>query len=445
MTKKEIATKILAEACRVILGVTFVFSGFVKAVDPLGTAYKIQDYFTAMGTLWLHPAALPLSIAQSVIEFLLGVWLLLGIYRRFSARLLLLVMLFMTPLTLYLAFKNPVHDCGCFGDFLIITNWQTFYKNIVLLACAIAVLVWSRRLTPLFSVHVRWMAALFTFAYIFAFCIYSYVFLPVFDFRPYRIGTDLHKLVSEKAEADVYANTFVYEKNGKRQTFTEDNYPWQDPTWKFVDSKSVLVKAGKKSDVGDFGITRLTVSPDMKSIIDEADVTDSVLTDPSYTFLMVAYSLKDMSEAHLGELEDLASYAQEHKYKFYCLTASSPEDILAWIDDTGASYSFGLTDERVLKTMIRSNPGLILMKGGKIINKWPGNRIPKIKKTNAPLEQLTLAHPADRKQAAKHKMLILCIIFALPLVLMQAVDISAYKWPWRRPRQKNGSQQADKQ
>ena len=425
INKKNLLIKVALEISRLLLGVTFLFSGFVKAVDPLGTAYKIQDYFIAMGLNSLHSLALPLSIGMCIMEFLLGAWLLLGLYRRIVSKLLFLVMLFMTPLTLYLAIKNPVHDCGCFGDALILTNWQTFYKNLILLPCSLIVLIWHDRITPLFSRHTYWLGALYTFGFIFVFTLYNYTFLPVFDFRPYKIGTDLRKLVSEKSKGDVYENTFVYEKDGKRHNFTEKNYPWQDSSWKFVEMKSVLVKEGQKSEVADFGISHLKMNNNRKKIEAETDITDSVLNDTSYTFLMVAYSLKDMAETHLSDFEDISYYAQEHHYNFYCLTASTQKEILKWVEDAGVNYEFCLTDERVLKTMVRSNPGLMLLKNGKVVNIWPDKRVPREKELNQPLDKLPFTKPIDTKQENKHKMLILCIIFVTPLSALFLMDFLA--------------------
>lgn len=441
-SKKEIGIKILVEISRIVLGATFLFSGFVKAVDPLGTAYKIQDYFTAAGAVWLHPAAVPLSMGLCMMEFLLGTWLFLGLYRRVVTKLLLVVMAFMTPLTLYIAIANPVHDCGCFGDALILDNWDTFYKNILLLACSIVTLIWHNRILPLYSRHTYWLAALSTSGFILCFTLYNYILLPVFDFRPYKTGTDLRKLVSEKSKGDVTNNTFIYEKDGKRKTFTEENYPWQDPTWKFVEMKSQVIREGKKSEVEDFAIQHIRISPDRKSMEDETDITDSVLSDSSYTFLMVAYSLKDMSESHLAEFEDISYYAQEHGYKFYCLTASPQQEILNWIEDSGVNYDFCLTDERVLKTMIRSNPGLILMKDGKIINKWPHNSVPAENELNKQLDKLSFTKLIDRNEANRDKMLILCIIFAGPLAVLQMLDLVIYKRPKRKKLKIKSEQQA---
>lgn len=430
--KKDILIKTSVELSRIILGVTFIFSGFLKSVDPLGTAYKIQDYLTAMHLSWLHLTALPASFVLCSLEFLLGVWMLFGIYRRIVTKLLLIVMVFMTALTLYLALANPVQDCGCFGDAFTITNWQTFYKNIVLLVCAVIVFIWHFRVQPLYSRHTYWLAALFSVGFIICFNIYNYIFLPVFDFRPYKEGVDLKKQVAQKSKGDVYENTFVYEKDGVKQTFTEQNYPWKDPSWKFVEMKQKLIKEGEKSGVEDFAVNQFTLSPDKKKIIGENDITHDILNDSTYTFLMIAYSLNNMSESHLGEFEDLSYYAQEHGYKFYCLTASPAEDILRYIDNSGVNYSFCSTDERVLKTMIRSNPGLILMKNGQIIRKWPDISVPSEKVLNAPLEKLSFVKVIDRNEKNKDKMLILCIIFVSPLVVLQMLDLVVYKRPVRK-------------
>lgn len=437
-SKKELFIKIILEISRLLLGIIFLFSGFVKAVDPLGTAYKIEDYLTAWNLVSLHPLALPASIGLCCMEFLLGAWLLLGLYRRLVTKLLFAVMLFMTPLTLYLAIKNPVHDCGCFGDALILTNWETFFKNLILLPLSIVILIWHKHITPVFSRHTYWLAGLFTTGFIVSFALYNYFTLPMFDFRPYKIGADLKKLVSEKSKGDVYQNTFVYEKNGKREDFTEQNYPWKDPSWKFVEMKSKLIKEGKTSGVEDFEVNLLNISTDRKKITDQTEITDNILNDSSYTFLMVAYSLKEMSKIHLSDFEDISYYAQENGYKFYCLTASNQQDILHWIDESGTSYSFCLTDERALKTIVRSNPGLILMKNGKIVNKWAGNNIPQENELNKPLDKISFTKSIDTNQANKNKLLILCIIFVSPLLVLHIFDLIVYR------RIKKGKKKIDK-
>lgn len=424
---KNIILKSIVEISRILLGITFIFSGFVKAIDPLGTTYKIQDYLTSFGLVSLHNIALPLSIIMCAGEFCLGIFMLFGLYRKWTSRLLFFVMLFMTPLTLYLAIANPVKDCGCFGDALIITNWETFFKNIILLVCAIIVLIWHQKITNLFTGKFYWFVSLYIIACSIAFCVYSIINEPIIDFRPYEVGANIPKLMTvEEDKAPVFENIFVYEKDGVKKEFTEDNYPWEDSTWIFVDRQSKLIKEGEEPLIRDFSINRLYFNKDRTEIEGEEDITSEVLTDSSYTFLMIAYSLTNMSEDYLSSFEDVNNYAKDHQYKFYCLT-SSPRDVILQVEKENiTNFDFCLSDERSLKTIVRSNPGLILLKDGVIINKWSGRHVPTESRLNKEIEELSISNMPDTKKESKRHLYILAIILFTPLVVIKLLDALLY-------------------
>ena len=179
--------------CRFVLAVVFIFSGFVKAIDPLGTQYKIQDYLDAFGWAGIFPDSVSLlaSALLGILEFCLGVYLFFGIRRIIAPRAVVAVMAVMTPLTFWLALFNPVSDCGCFGDAVVLSNWETFWKNLVLLAMSVVVLKWRKRIFPLVTTRFDWVIALYGFLYILGMQVYSYRDLPVFDFRPYYAGADI--------------------------------------------------------------------------------------------------------------------------------------------------------------------------------------------------------------------------------------------------------------
>lgn len=429
MSKKEILQKTFVEISRILLGITFIFSGFVKSVDPLGTTYKIQDYITTFGFDSLLFLALPLSITLCVLEFSLGVSILLGIYRKWTARLILLVMLFMTPLTLYLAIANPVADCGCFGDALIITNWQTFYKNAVLLAAAIMVFLYHEQISNFYSPKFYWLVATFIIGSGFLFTFYNYYFEPILDFRPYKVGANLPKLMSiEEGKGDVYQNIFIYEKDGVKQEFDEDNYPWEDSTWTFVDRTNKLIKEGEKPVIHDFKINQLFFNTDKTTFVNEEDITTEVLEDDGYTFLMIAYSLKDMRDTNLSKFEDISNYANDHQYRFYCLTSSTREDIIEWEKENSLNFTFCLTDERTLKTMVRSNPGLFLIKKGIILNKWDDSQVPSEVELTKPLEKLEIVHSAtENSKEEKNRILTFVVLFCIPLIGIKALDLLFYR------------------
>ncbi|MCD8317364.1 MAG: triose-phosphate isomerase [Paraprevotella sp.] len=400
---------------RLLLAVTFIFSGLVKIVDPRGTQYKFEDYFQAFG--WTHwiPDFLPLwsAVILSVFEFCIGIYMFFGIRRHTTCWLYLLFLCVMTPLTLYLALADPISDCGCFGDAVTLTNWETFGKNVFLLVMTVIVLRYRRLMTRFISERNQWMISFYSiiFGFVLAgFCIY---YLPVFDFRPYHIGADIPQemQIPKGAEEPEFVTTFVFEKDGVEKEFTVDDYPKDTASWHFVNSKTVQVKKGYVPPIHDFSITTWP---------DGNDITEQVLADRGYTFLLVAPYLEYAEDSNIDRINELYDYCQEHGYAFYCLTSSSDEAIARWQDLTGADYPFGLTDGVTLKTMVRSNPGLILLKGGIVYNKWSCNELPKEEQLNAPLANSDLG----RLQVASRTMTTSRVIlwFLVPLFLLASAD-----------------------
>lgn len=377
MDSKTKTIKFLVELSRIIVGATFVFSGFVKAVDPLGFTYKIEDYLIELGLTGLFPLALPAAVIMVTAEFSLGVFLLLGICRKWTVRLVTLFMLFFTPLTLWIAIANPVEDCGCFGDAFIISNWQTFYKNVVLLAGTILLILKWHWITPLFSKRMEPIVAIITLLGGVLFSLHNVYRLPVFDFRPYKIGANIpQQMFVDPEKADVMETVFIYSKDGVEKEFTEENYPWNDSTWTFVDMKTKLVKEGEKPAIEDFAVEALYYDDTIDSWEIGGDITDIILSDPSYTFLMVAYSLEKMSLRHLERFREVNRYAIENGYSFYLLTSSAADVVGDWEQHHHTGFQFCHADERMLKTMIRANPGLMLLKEGTVINKWDDSKVP---------------------------------------------------------------------
>ena len=215
MERKFNIEKFLIELSRVIVGVTFLFSGFVKAIDPLGFTYKIQDYLVNLNLVDLYQFALPLAVVLVVAEFVLGALLLLGLYRKPVTILIALMMIFFTPFTFWVALTNPVEDCGCFGDALVISNWQTFYKNLVIVTGAILLVVKWRLIKPLFSKRMAPFAALFVALFGLLFALHNVYNLPVIDFRPYKKGANIpEQMYIDPEKADVMETVFIYSKDG---------------------------------------------------------------------------------------------------------------------------------------------------------------------------------------------------------------------------------------
>lgn len=420
--KQHIAIGVITTVCRFVLAVVFIFSGFVKAIDPLGTQYKIQDYLDAFGWTGIFPEFVPFiaSALLGMLEFCLGVYLFFGIRRIIAPRAVVAVMAIMTPLTFWLAWNNPVSDCGCFGDAVVLTNWETFGKNLVLLAMSLVVLKCRRRLFPLATTRFDWLIALYGFLYILCMTVYCYRHLPVFDFRPYYVGADIRQGMSIPAgeEPTEFETRFVLQKDGVEKEFTLENYP--DSTWTFVDSKTVVIKQGYEPPIHDFSMIRYE---------DGEDITEQVLADEGYTFLLVAHQLGQANQSRMDLINELYDYCLEYGYAFYCLTSSSDEDILKWQEDTGAEYPFCLMDNITLKTMVRSNPGLMLLKKGTVVSKWSIIDIPDEYQLAGPLEQLPMGE-ANRPSFV-YRLIGVLVWFAFPLFLMCMTDLS-----WERYRKK---------
>jgi uncharacterized membrane protein YphA (DoxX/SURF4 family) len=400
--------KILVNICRFVFAAVFIFSGFVKAIDPLGFTYKMEDYLTAFGPFFetFTFFAFPLSILLSAIEFWIGFNLLFGIFRKKTTIVGMLFMAFMLPLTLYTAIFNPVPDCGCFGDALKITNWETFSKNVVFSAMAVILFIYRDEITPVFSKKTRWLATAYAFVFIVCLSIYCYRNLPIIDFRPYKIGNNIQEGMEIPADAprDEYEFTFIYEKDGVQQEFNLDNYPAGDSTWKFVDSKNKLIKKGYEPPIHDFTISLLP---------DGEDITYEVLEDDNYTFLIISYKLEKASLKNIQAFNEVYNYAQENGYEFYGLNASLANDIEDFKQITKAEYPMAITDATTLKTIIRSNPGLVLIKNGTIINKWHYRNIPEF---NEPLENSELGQiPAPTATCRTIWAGIICFLPLLPL------------------------------
>ena len=367
--------------CRLLVSGTFVFSGMVKLIDPTGTQYKIEDYFTALGLATSADSLLPivLAVVLALLELCLGVYLFFGIRRRVTTHLLLAFMILYSPLTLWLAISNAVADCGCFGDAVKLTNWQTFWKNAALLV--MTTIVWWRGnlLTRFISESAQWIISLYTILYGLFIAAIGLYLEPVMDFRPFHIGQHIPSAMA---------------------------WP-EDPS--------------EQPEILDFDI--------------EGEITaDELLTDTSYVFLLISPYLEKADDSDFERINSTYDYARRHGYRFLSLTASSPEVIRRWQDLTGAEYPFAFMDELTLKTIARRNPALILLHGGTIVAKWPAAVIPDEAELQAPLHALPLAHP--QKENYQRSLLSLALWYILPIITLTLIDrfIFSLRW-WRRRHQ----------
>ena len=434
--------KWVVNICRFIVALTFIFSGYVKAIDPLGTQYKIEDYLEVVSLAQYVPSflALAASVLLSALEFCLGIFLLFAIHRRTTSKVTLVFMVLMTLVTLWLWIADPISDCGCFGDAIVLTNGQTLLKNIILLLCAIIIARRPLLMMRFISRSNQWIVINFTILFILATSIWSLWTLPQFDFRPYHVGANIKQgmEIPEGAEQPEFETTFIMEKNGERREFSLADYP--DSTWTFVEQKSVMLRQGYVPPIHDFSIQNA----------EGDDITDSVLTRQGYTFLLISPQLQFASDTNFGDIDQIYEYAREHDYPFLCLTASPEQSIDRWRDITGAEYEFCVTDETTLKTVIRSNPGLLLLKDGTIIRKWSHNRLPRLgtgdlqqdaSGKSLPLERLSIGQmPTD---SVPGKIATILTWFVLPLLILTLADrfFAWTKWLRRKNNQNNKHKQ----
>jgi uncharacterized membrane protein YphA (DoxX/SURF4 family) len=357
---------------RWMVGVVFVFSGFVKGIDPTGLQYKLDDYLEALNLKVFGFLEFPNSFLLPFAEFAVGVALLTGIMIRYSTKLALAFMVFFTQLTLYIALKNPVTDCGCFGDALVITNWETFYKNIVLILMAITLVINIKDLRFISNEKFRQVIfSIFIVGYI-SVVYWSYNHEPIIDFRPYKIGANIPDgmKVPEGAATDIYQTTYYYKnlKSEEVKKFSDRDFPWQDTiNWKFVSiDPPKLIRQGYRPPIHDFSIQN----------VNNEILTDFYLQDSLFTFIVVSYDLQKSNHKKQNDLNLLANWAKAKGFHFIGLTSTSGVALEKYKNEQLPAYEIMFADQITLKTIIRSNPGLILLRKGTVKGKWHYNDFP---------------------------------------------------------------------
>lgn len=364
--KIGLPAKILVNFCRVLLGLTFMFSGVVKAIDPVGTQIKLSDYLYAfgMGGYLLDSTLIILACLLAGLEILVGAYLLVGAFPKGTSLVVLVMMVLLTPFTLYIALNNPVEECGCFGDALVLTNWETFYKNIFLLLLALLVFIKRKAIVPFVEGRRHWVITLIVTLIAVRFMTANINSLPVLDFRAYKVGTDLRTEVLEN----------------------------------------------RNPAMADFSV----MDADMN------DLTADLLSDSSYTFLLVSAHLENASESNLDLIDDVFDYCGHYGYKIIGLTSSSEDVIKQWTENAGAEIPFLFCDEIPLQTMVRSNPGLILLRSGVIVNKWSDVRIPSDEELSGPLDVIKVGQLPDPDPLRTPWAV--CVLFLLPLFMVVLID-----------------------
>lgn len=390
---------------RLVVGGTFVFSGFVKAIDPYGTAYKFEDYFAAFHLEFLSSFTLLFSVALSVVEFLLGVHLLFGSYRKSTPRLIFLLLCVMTPLTLYLAIANPISDCGCFGDAVHLSNWATFFKNLVLLGITVFLVYDNTRLRALYNREVQWLTGLYSLVFVLFFCYIGVNYQPYLDFRPYKIGVNIPEALNAGEPEREFV--FVYEKEGRRQEFTLDNLPSEEEGWSFVDryEKSVETPRPDEPVIDEFTIYRGAV-----------DITEEIIYDENYHILLLSPDLEKADDSEVDRINELYDYCVERGYGFACVTASTPQGVETWLENTGAEYPFYFMDKTAIRTIARGNPCVLLLKDGSILRKTSPSQLPDETQLTQPLDQIDYGHPEVYRPQRRIGFIVL--LYVIPMLFL---------------------------
>ncbi|HQT22677.1 MAG: DoxX family protein [Sphingobacteriales bacterium 17-39-43] len=367
----------LLHLLRAIVGLLFIFSGLIKANDPLGFGYKLQEYFEVFHIAFLNDYATVFAILLCTIEIVLGALLLLGIRSRNVASGLLLTIIFFTFLTFYSAFFEVVTSCGCFGDAIPLTPWQSFSKDIVLLIMILYIYKKRNEIMPLISSEraQNWILG-FILLISLGFGLYTYSFLPILDFLPYKIGNNIPSLMimPPGAPQDVYQITYTLKNKstGETKSLTDKEYLssgiWKDKNWEITgDPESKLISKGFEVKIKDLKIT------DSQG----TDYNAEILENPYYNLVIVAYDLSKTDLIGIGNLNALAINAAENfNIRTVFLTSNSAQDAEAFSKKNKLVMEIFYADAIPLKSMVRANPGVLLLKNGTVINKWHFRNLP---------------------------------------------------------------------
>lgn len=517
--------KALRNFSRIFVGLIFIFSGFVKVVDPIGFAYKFEEYFAAMHLDFLSGGALTFAVLMSVAELLIGIALTFNILPKITAWAVLLFMTIFTPLTLWLAIANPVSDCGCFGDALILTNWETFFKNVIIDIFVVIIFLKRKQYQPRYLPVFQWGLGVFFAIACFSLAFYCLRNLPVIDFRPYHIGANILDGMSvpesKQHLKDSIQSVFIYEKNGIREAFDITSVPTQESGWNFIEAQHNIIKKGYEPPIHDFNIVPMYIegispkpvqqvyvnlydaefifsnsnsgdienfsidllpdnswkfdgiimpdgtnidhsfikltylSPDgnfetfsidnrpssesgyefLDAEYEQAstsilpyeygeDITLDILEDENYTFLLIIKDVTEANTKHIERTNKIAEFCNSRAYNFLCLTGSNEEEVAEFIKANDIKYNFFNTDKTTLKTIIRSNPGLLLLKEGTILNKWSHRNFPDPEKEDL-LDNLMAKSISEHQKANENN---ISLIYILALLLFMSIFNNIYNW-----------------
>ncbi|WP_405329134.1 BT_3928 family protein [Leeuwenhoekiella sp. LLG6367-2.1] len=374
--------KKLIGVIRIFVGILFIISGFIKLNDPVGFSFKLQEYFSpdVLNIEFMSPFALGLAIILVIVELVLGVALIIGYYKKATMWLLLLMILFFTFLTFYSAYFNKVTDCGCFGDALPLTPWQSFSKDVVLLILILILFFNLKYIQPFFTNFGRSIVIFATFIGCLSFGYYVLMHLPVFDFRAYKVGINIKEgmTVPEDAEKAIFNYNWKFDVNGTEKIITtQGEYPASEGT--FIEVDTEVVSQGYAPPIHDFTIER-----------DGEDYAEEFLSTPN-VIVVIAYDLNKTEWNGWPVIKKLTNEAIKKGYKVIGLTSSGEAEVNDLLEKQNLNFEFYFTDATVLKTIVRSNPGILKLNKGTILQKKHWNdaeeiELQTISSTNAAID-----------------------------------------------------------
>jgi prepilin signal peptidase PulO-like enzyme (type II secretory pathway) len=366
MIRKRVSEPFFVKAIRIITGVVFIFSAVVKGVDPLGTDYRVIDYLEAYGWYFFMDYSMAISVLLISAEFLIGIALLFKLRARLAALGVLLLMIYFTVVTYIDARYELVPDCGCFGDAIKLTNWETFYKNIVLLIFAIIIFMYQRKMVLRMRVWLQFVVLFSILGSFIFFMDYNYSHLPAMDFRDWKIGNDMK---STGQETVVSYLAYKNKNTGEIKEYISPDYPWNDSVWmseweflsQRIDDSKLVLKHG------------LIIEDENGN-----NFTTEIIENPDYQFVLSVYDIQTADIDGMKNAGTLFNSLIDSDVGFAMLSSSGSDEIDNYKVDYGINYDVYLADDIELKAMIRANPGLVLLKNGVVIEKWHHNDFPDI-------------------------------------------------------------------
>jgi uncharacterized membrane protein YphA (DoxX/SURF4 family) len=370
-------SKIILHFSRWFVGLLFIFSGLIKANDPLGFGYKLQEYFEVFHLNFLSGWATGIAILLCVLEIVLGALLLFGFYRNQVTKGLLALIVFFTFLTFVSAAFKVVTSCGCFGDAIPLTPWQSFSKDLILLVLIVYLFIHRTKINPITAnAKVQTVLCAIVTVASFGFGIYTYNYLPVVDFLPYKVGSSIPESmkVPEGAPLDEFLILYQlkHKKTGETKSMSDKEYMakevWKDENWEVVgDPEKKLVKKGYEAKIKD-----LIISDGSGT-----DYTHELVENPFYNLVIVAYNLNEVNEEAVAKTNALALNAVEQfNIRTVMLTSNSAQDAATFSKRMKLFMEVFYADAVPLKSMVRANPGVLLLKNGVIVNKWHYHNLP---------------------------------------------------------------------